>query len=107
MLSAHHITKAYGLQDVLYNITFSLPAGERLGLIGSNGCGKTTLLRILAGVEQPNSGTVSLGFPGLRIGYLAQGFDLDSSLTLAEACSSHPERDVESTLGSAGCLPGL
>jgi ATP-binding cassette subfamily F protein 3 len=105
MLSAHHISKAYGLQDVLSDITFNLPAGERIGLIGSNGCGKTTLLRILAGVEQPDSGTVSSEFPGLRIGYLAQGFDLDPSLTLAEACTSHPERDVESALVRlAACL---
>jgi ATP-binding cassette, subfamily F, member 3 len=87
MLSAHQITKSYGLHTVLQDITFSLSNGERIGLIGPNGCGKTTLLRILAGREQPDSGTVTHTRPGLRIGYLPQGFELDPSLTLAQACA--------------------
>ncbi len=87
MLSAHHITKTYGIHTVLQDITFSISAGERLGLIGPNGCGKTTLLRILTGQEQPDSGMVARTRPDLRIGYLSQGFDLDPALTIAEACS--------------------
>ena len=96
MLSAHHLTKAYGLHTVLQDITFSISTGDRLGLIGPNGCGKTTLLRILTGQEMPDSGTVAHTQPGLRIGYLPQGFDLDPSLTLAEACAPAPARDPES-----------
>jgi ATP-binding cassette subfamily F protein 3 len=95
MLSAHHLTKSYGLHTVLQDITFSVSSGERLGLIGPNGCGKTTLLRILTGQEMPDSGTVAHSRPGLRIGYLPQGFDLDPSLTLAEACAPAPARDPE------------
>ncbi len=106
MLSAHHITKSYGLQTVLQDITFSVSTGERLGLIGPNGCGKTTLLRILIGQEQPDSGTVTHTCPDpstgsrqrLRIGYLAQGFELDPSLTLAEACAPAPRSDLEPDL---------
>jgi ATP-binding cassette subfamily F protein 3 len=98
MLSAHHLTKSYGLHTVLQNITFSISAGEHIGLIGPNGCGKTTLLRILTGQEQPDSGSVMPTRPGLRIGYLAQGFELDPSLTLAEACASAPRRDPEAAL---------
>ena len=98
MLSAHHVSKTYGLHTVLQDITFSVSTGERLGLIGPNGCGKTTLLRILTGQEQPDSGSVMHTRPGLRIGYLAQGFDLDPSLTLAEACAPAPARDPEAAL---------
>jgi ATP-binding cassette subfamily F protein 3 len=98
MLSAHSITKAYGLHSVLHDITFSISACDRLGLIGPNGCGKTTLLRILTSQEMPDSGTVAHMRPNLRIGYLPQGFDLDPSLTLAEACSAALRRDPESAL---------
>ncbi len=98
MLSAHHLTKSYGLHTVLQNITFSVSANDRLGLIGPNGCGKTTLMRILTGQEMPDSGTVAHTRSNLRIGYLPQGFDLNPSLTLAEACapasSSDPEPDL-------------
>ena len=98
MLSAHHIIKAYGLHTVLQDITFSISTGDRLGLIGHNGCGKTTLMRILTGQEMPDSGTVAYTRSDLRIGYLPQGFDLDPSLTLAEACGPTPARDLESVL---------
>jgi ATP-binding cassette subfamily F protein 3 len=86
MLSAHHINKTYGTHTVLQDITFNISSGERLGLIGPNGCGKSTLLRILAGQEKPDSGTVAQTRPGLRIGYLAQGLNIDPALTIAEAC---------------------
>jgi len=87
MLSAHQITKSYGLHTVLQDITFSINPCDRLGLIGPNGCGKSTLLRILAGQEKPDSGTLAITRPGLRLGYLPQGFELDPGLTIAEACT--------------------
>ena len=59
MLTAHHIHKTYGIQPILQDISFSISHSERVGLIGANGCGKTTLMRILAGIEQPDSGTVA------------------------------------------------
>ena len=98
MLSANHLTRSYGLHTVLQDITFNISAQERVGLIGPNGCGKTTLMRILIGQELPDSGTVAHTPPGLRIGYLPQGCDLDPSLTLAEACAPVPARDPGSAL---------
>ncbi len=84
MLTAHHLHKAYGLQTILHDISFSINNSDRVGLIGPNGCGKSTLLRLLAGQEAPDKGRVSLTPPNLRLGYLSQGFDPDPQLTLAQ-----------------------
>jgi len=73
MLTVHSISKSYGTETVLKDISFNLNAGERSGLIGPNGCGKTTLLRILAGQERADSGAFHLNPPNLRVGYLPQG----------------------------------
>ena len=82
MLTAHHLYKSYGIQTVLQDISFSISNSDRVGLIGPNGCGKTTFLRILASIEQPDSGTVVWTRPNLRIGYLAQGMEFDKEQTL-------------------------
>ncbi len=95
MLTAHHITKSFGINMILKDISFTINSGEHVGLIGTNGCGKTTLLRILAGQVQPDSGTVALTRPNTRIGYLSQGFSLDPSLTIAEACNIASTQDPE------------
>lgn len=95
MLTAHHISKSYGIQPILQDISFSVSHHERVGLIGPNGCGKTTLMRILAGIEQPDSGTVASTRPNLRIGYLAQGMDFDRDQTLQATLSLHPVSEAE------------
>lgn len=93
MLSIHHIYKTYGIQPILKDISFSVSNSERIGLIGPNGSGKTTLMRILAGFEQPDSGIVASTRPHLRVGYLAQGMDLE------------PGQTLQSTLGLASVSP--
>lgn len=83
MLTVHSLKKSFNLQLLFDAVSFSLSLGEKVGLIGPNGCGKTTLLRILAGLELPDSGHVSHS-PHLRIGYLAQGYEPDPDITLGE-----------------------
>ena len=87
MLTVHHISKPYGIQTILRDVSFSLNAGQRTGLIGPNGSGKTTLLRILAGAETPDSGSVVRTQPGLTIGYLAQGAAFGPGATVQSALS--------------------
>jgi ATP-binding cassette subfamily F protein 3 len=82
MLTAHRISKSYSINQVLVDISFSINSGERVGLIGPNGCGKTTLLRILAGMEKPDRGAVTYTPNDLKIGYLAQGSQFDDELSI-------------------------
>lgn len=95
MLSVHSLKKSFDSQFLFDRVTFSINPGEHVGLVGPNGCGKTTLVRILAGSEQPTGGHVARD-PRLRIGYLPQGFELDPTATLAET--------IGRVAGSAGAL---
>jgi len=98
MLSTHQISKNYGINTVLQNITFSISTGERIGLIGPNGCGKSTLMHILIGLEIPDTGTVTHTRPDLKIGYLSQGFELDPRLTIAQVCALDLPTDPDTAL---------
>ncbi len=107
MLTVHHLYKTYSIQPILQDISFSISNNERLGLIGPNGCGKTTLMRILAGFEQPDSGTVLSTRPNLRIGYLAQGMETDDEQTLRTALSLHPLSGADSEAEIASLASAL
>ncbi len=80
LLSASQLSLAYGHQRLLEEITLSVAPGEKVGLVGRNGCGKTSLLKILAGSSAADSGEISRR-RGLRIGYLPQEFELDGTKT--------------------------
>lgn len=93
ILLADNIAKSYGLKNLFAGSSFSLKYGEKAGLLGANGTGKTTLLRILAGAEQPDRGSLWRS-PSLRIGYLEQeiGTLYGSRTILEELASVCPDR---------------
>ena len=63
MLSIQNLTKTYGIETILNGVSFTLNQGERFGLVGPNGCGKTTLLRIICGQENADAGVVRFNRP--------------------------------------------
>src|SRR5437016_11812347 len=83
LLAANDLALAYGHQRLLEAVTLSVAPGEKVGLVGRNGSGKTSLLRILAGHQSADAGDVSRR-RGLRVGYLPQEFELDESTTVRE-----------------------
>ena len=87
LISVSSLSKSFGALDLFANITFSVPKGARLALVGPNGVGKTTLLRILVGEDDSSFGTVTRA-RGARIWYLPQEADFKMEGTLWEACLS-------------------
>ena len=75
MLRVEDVSKSYNGKDVLNNISFSLDEGEKAGIIGLNGIGKTTLLKIIAGDEKPDSGKIIRDKNSL-VGYFKQEFKI-------------------------------
>ena len=82
MLQVSNIRKSFAGEVILDAISLTVNRGERVGLIGPNGCGKTTLLRIILGQEPPDSGSVRLGPGDVRIGYLAQALEYAPDATI-------------------------
>lgn len=75
LISVQELQKSFGVHEVLRSVTFSLQKGEKMGLVGVNGCGKTTLMRMIAGEMQPDGGSIHRN-KDLRVGYLAQLDDI-------------------------------
>jgi ATPase subunit of ABC transporter with duplicated ATPase domains len=71
-LVAAGVSKSYGAEIVLVNVSLVVPPSARIGLVGPNGAGKSTLLRLLAGLEEPDAGRIRRTPPSLQVGYLAQ-----------------------------------
>ncbi|HEY0774218.1 MAG TPA: ABC-F family ATP-binding cassette domain-containing protein, partial [Nocardioidaceae bacterium] len=84
LVNLERVHKSYGIRPLLDGVSLGVGAGERIGVVGRNGDGKTTLLRIIGGLEDADQGRVSRS-RGLHLGYLTQGDDLDPAATVQEA----------------------
>ncbi|WRZ55154.1 ATP-binding cassette domain-containing protein [Streptomyces sp. NBC_01294] len=101
-LSVKDVTKSYGTRTVLDQVSFTVRPGEKAAVIGENGAGKSTLLRLLAAAEVPDSGEITVHFPG-GTGHLAQTLDLDPDCTVQDAIdlALTELRDMERRLRTA------
>ncbi|MDA0965278.1 MAG: ATP-binding cassette domain-containing protein, partial [Cyanobacteria bacterium] len=108
MLRLERVSKIYPTGEVLRDVTWEVKTGDRIGLVGVNGAGKSTQMRIISGLEEPSSGqVVKQGEP--RIVYLQQEFDVDPSRTVRQelfqafgeaAQVLNRQRQVEEEMGS-------
>lgn len=110
LINLEQVSKTYGLQTLLDGVSLGVQTGDRIGIVGVNGGGKTTLLEVLSGIEPPDAGRVS-HTSGLRMAVVTQRFELDEELTVAGAiieplgletyqwASNAKVRDVLSGLG--------
>ena len=91
ILSVENLSKAFAEKTICHNATFGIHEGDKIGLIGINGCGKTTLLKMIAGKEPVDTGNIILRNE-MRIGYLPQIPELNPELTVEEQIlSAHYE----------------
>ncbi len=87
VLDVSHLSKSYGMRQVLQDVTLTVGESEKVGFVGRNGCGKTTLFRIIAGIEPADGGEVSYR-RGTSIGTLTQDPVLNEDWTVAEEVDS-------------------
>ena len=97
-IEAHHLTKRFGDFTSVDNVSFTIQQGEIFGFLGSNGCGKSTTMKMLTGLLQATSGTAELlGAPvdagsvatRMRVGYMSQAFSLYEELTVRQNLALH------------------
>ena len=110
MIQLSDVAKAYGGQPIFNGLSWRLVPGERIGLVGPNGVGKTTLCRIVVGIEEPDAGTVSRARDA-SVGYLAQeAASVEAGSVLAEALSGFEEvwrleREMEEVAAALAAVP--
>lgn len=83
LLNIENISKSYAERTLLKDITFGIMEGDKIGFIGLNGTGKTTLLKLLAGIEEPDSGRI-IKSNNVNIEYLSQNLNIDSEAKVIE-----------------------
>lgn len=90
-----NISKSYEGVTVLKDVTWEVKKGEKVGLIGVNGAGKTTQLRIITGQEEPDSGNVIRAKPNLKVAFLSQEFEVSMGKTVKEEFMSAFKEEME------------
>lgn len=108
MLQCNQLAKGYSTEPLFSNVSLSIMPGERLGLIGRNGHGKSTLARILAGIEEPDEGNI-ITPPDYRIGYLEQHavYDFPTALEVVIDALPLQEGDWKEIYHAEAALSGL
>lgn len=84
LINLENVSKTWGLKTLLDGVSLGIQTGDRIGIVGINGGGKTTLLEVLTGIEAPDAGRVSHN-SALRMAVVTQRFDLDEALTIGQA----------------------
>ncbi|MBL0316111.1 MAG: ABC-F family ATP-binding cassette domain-containing protein [Flavobacteriales bacterium] len=82
-LSVENLTKSFGINNLFENLTFGIEKGQKIALVARNGAGKTSLFRILAGLDTPDSGAVTYNRE-VRLGFLSQEQELDNNKTILD-----------------------
>lgn len=90
-----NIRKTYKGVTVLKEVNWEVKKGEKVGLVGVNGAGKTTQMRIIAGLEEPDSGNVIKAKPNMKIAFLSQEFEVSQSRTVREEFMSAFKEEME------------
>ena len=112
MLQVSNVSKSYGGNLLFENVSFAVNTGQKVGLVGPNGCGKTTLLKIVMGEVQSDTGSARLSPADVQVGYLAQALEYEPNQTVGQVLKAaitglvEAERCLEETLGAHGCGPG-
>jgi len=87
ILTVHELRLSHGFEQLLDGVSFTVRAGDKTGLVGRNGCGKTSLLRVLNNEDQADAGTVTIA-KDVRVGVLPQEFELDEAKSVIENIQS-------------------
>ena len=88
LLSAEHLSINFGMKQLLTDVNFYLNDGDKVGIIGINGTGKSTFLKVLAGAVEPDEGRITRN-PNVQVSYLSQNPDMDDNATVLEQVFRH------------------
>lgn len=106
MIIVNNLSKSFGKQEIFDDISFNINPGEKIGLVGRNGHGKTTLLRMITGEDHPDSGEIIIP-KNYRIGYVTQHIHFTKDTVIAEGCMGLPEEHRDDKWKAEKILSGL
>jgi len=106
VIKINQLSKSYFARELFTDVTLQMNAGERLGLVGRNGHGKSTLFKLILGQEEPDSGAITIP-RNYRIGYLEQHLHFTQPTILQEAALGLPEEQSHSLYKAEAILSGL